>query len=240
MDFRCLVRIASDKRATRRKNGARIKENSQRPIDLATIECRLVARCVRLARGGGVMFAQSLRRVFVLSATCLCLGACAYATAIPVDYNSKKDGFRVYDLKPILVVNGEQISVEMIPNYNKAYAVQFGAFLAKQDLKLTLDRGAITSLDGTSDATAAVQLLQDIVKGVLPAATGKAMSGPIKGGLKDNFQVYEFVFADNGSLIGLRPLLDPLDKGRLIPIPTTSTAAPPAGGGGSAPQPPSG
>jgi|ERR1051326_5707793 hypothetical protein len=182
------------------------------------------------------MPALSLRRLFVLSATCLCLGACAYATAIPVDYNSKKDGFRVYDMKPILIVNGQQIAVELIPNYNKAYAVQFGAFLAKQDFSMEIEKGFIKKLDSKQDSTAIIPLLQEIAKNALPGV-GKAMAGETKGGIANHFQVYEFVFSDSGSLIGLRPLL-PGETGALLRVPTTSLIPEPSPAPGGGPPPP--
>src|SRR6266849_5128356 len=153
------------------------------------------------------MFAYSLWRPFASIAACLCLAACAYATAVPVDYNSNKDGFRVYDVKPILIVNGAAISIELIPNYNKAYAVQFGAFLAKQDFTLDIQKGFITKLDSKQDATAIIPFIVDLVKNIAPGLP-KAMSGEAPGGIQDRFQVYEFVFDDNGSLIALRPLVN--------------------------------
>ena len=157
------------------------------------------------------MFASSLWRPFASIAVCFCLAACAYATAVPVDYNSNKDGFRVYDVKPILIVNGQNISIELIPNYNKAYAVQFGAFLAKQDFTLDIQKGFITKLDSKQDSTAIIPLLQDIVKGLPLGGVPKAMSGEVQGGIQDRFQVYEFVFSDDGSLVGLKPLIDQSD-----------------------------
>ena len=157
------------------------------------------------------MFASSLWRPFASIAVCFCLAACAYATAVPVDYNSNKDGFRVYDVKPILIVNGQNISIELIPNYNKAYAVQFGAFLAKQDFTLDIQKGFITKLDSKQDSTAIIPLLQDIVKGLPLGGVPKAMSGEVQGGIQDRFQVSEFVFSDDGSLVGLKPLIDQSD-----------------------------
>jgi hypothetical protein len=152
-------------------------------------------------------------RVLWMGISCLgacTLGACARSTAIPVDYNSSVPGFRVYDVKPILIVNGQQTSIELIPNYNKAYAMQFTAFLAKNEFVVDVERGFIKKLQGTLDSTKFIELLQDVVK-QLPALTGKAMSGSAEGGVQDRFQVYEFVFADDGTLVGLKPLIDQRD-----------------------------
>ncbi len=160
-----------------------------------------------------------IERLLVAASTALVLSACAYSTAIPVDFsNTTTPGFRVYDIKQILIVNGQTITVDLIPNYNKAYAMQFGAFIAKNDYTVEMSRGYITKLDGKLDSTAIVPLLQDLVKTFGPALTGKGMSGGAEGGVQDRFQVYDFVFDDDGNLVGLRPLIDPRE---LVRVKTT-------------------
>jgi len=169
------------------------------------------------------------------------LAACATATAIPVDYNSTVPGFRVYDVKPILIVNGQSVTVELIPNYNKAYAMQFTAFLAKNDFTVEIEKGFIKKLDGKLDSTKFIELLQDVVKNFPQVA--KAMSGTTDGGVQDRFQVYEFVFGDDGSLVGLRPLIDRRDllNVRTTRLQISNTPAPvvpqPSPGGGDRPTP---
>lgn len=170
------------------------------------------------------------------------LAACASATAVPVSYDSSVQGFRIYDVKPILIVNGQNTSIELIPNYNKAYAVQFSAFLAKQDFTLDVERGMLKKLDSKQDSTAAIVLLQDLLKQVAPALTGVAMSGKVEGGTENRFQVFEFVFADDGNLVGLRPLVAPRDllnvrTTKLTGGTTTTKVAPQAGSSGTIPVP---
>src|SRR5262245_18123363 len=164
------------------------------------------------------------------------LAACATATAIPVDYNSTVPGFRVYDVKPILIVNVQSVTGELIPNYNKAYAMQFTAFLAKNDFTVEIEKGFIKKLDGKLDSTKFIELLQDVVKNFPQVA--KAMSGTTDGGVQDRFQVYEFVFGDDGSLVGLRPLIDRRDllnvrttRLQISNTPAPVVPQPPPGGG---------
>jgi hypothetical protein len=182
-------------------------------------------------------------RLIGVAGLALGLGACASATAVPVDYNSSVPGFRVYDVKPILIVNGQAVSIELIPNYNKAYAMQFTAFLAKNDFTVEMERGFIRKLDGKLDSTKFIDVLTELAKQI-PALTGKAMSGTAEGGVQDRFQVYEFIFGDDGSLVGLRPLMNQRDllhvrttrlQGATTPAPVLPQPSP--GGSGNGPTP---
>jgi hypothetical protein len=189
------------------------------------------------------MRASVIRRLTAAASCAVVLSACAYSTAIPVHYsNTTTPGFRVYDLKPILIVNGQQITVDFIPNFNKAYAMQFGAFIAKNDFTVEMSKGYITKLDGKLDSTAIVPLLQELVKTLGPALTGKGMSGGAEGGVQDRFQVYEFVFDDDGNLVGLRPLINPREllhvrTSRLTGGSNPTVVQQPSTGGGGTPSP---
>jgi hypothetical protein len=192
--------------------------------------------------GGAQMKIKSARIGLAMAqiVSAVVLAACASATAVPVSYDSSVSGFRIYDVKPILVVNGQNSSIELIPNYNKAYAVQFSAFLAKQDFTLDVERGMLKKLDSKQDSTAAIVLLQDLLKQVAPALTGKAMSGTVEGGTENRFQVFEFVFADDGNLVELRPLIAPRDllnvrTTRLAGGTTVTRVVPQAGSSGTIP-----
>jgi len=178
-------------------------------------------------------------RLIGVAALALGLGACASVTAVPVDYNSSVPGVRVYDVKPILIVNGQQVAIELIPNYNKAYAMQFTAFLAKNEFTVDMERGFIRKLDGHLDSTKFIDLLQDIVKQI-PALTGKAMSGSAEGGVQDRFQVYEFIFGDDGTLVGLKPLIKQRDllRVRTARFSGGTTLAPVVPQGGNEPPTP--
>lgn len=53
---------------------------------------------------------------------------CAYVTAVPAKPGSNVQGIRIYDVKPILIVSSGAPKVEIVPNYNRAYARCSSAF----------------------------------------------------------------------------------------------------------------
>ena len=57
------------------------------------------------------------------------VSGCAYVTAQPVRPGERISGIRIYDVKPLLVVSGENVTIQMVPNYNRAYALRFGGAL---------------------------------------------------------------------------------------------------------------
>ena len=132
---------------------------------------------------------------------------CAYVTAVPVKPGDRISGVRVYDVRPLLVVSGASTEIKLVPNYNRAYAMQFGAFLAKNEFKMTLKDGMISQLDANLDTTEFIKLLTAIVD-KLPTP-GQALSGDarVAGGVQDRFQVYDIVFDNDGNLVGLKPLI---------------------------------
>jgi hypothetical protein len=150
-------------------------------------------------------------RVAVLALALLVAPAgCAYVTAVPVKPGDRISGVRVYDVKPLLVVSGQSTEIKIVPNYNRAYAMQFGSFLAKNDFKMTLKDGVISQLDATLDPTEFIKLLTAIVDKV--PVPGQALSEQrAAGGVQDRFQVYDIVFDNDGNLVGLRPLIDTHD-----------------------------
>ena len=133
----------------------------------------------------------------------LLLTGCAMTTAIPVDPNDRFTwGFRVYDSKPLLLITKGAYKLVFVPNYSKAYAVRFDAFLAKNKSKVQVDNSMITgTIDVDLDSTAAIALLQDLAKQFAPQ--GKATT------VEDTAElvaIYDFVFDENGNLQGLRKL----------------------------------
>jgi hypothetical protein len=145
--------------------------------------------------------------VLALGAVGLASG-CAYVTAQPVRPGERINGIRIYDVKPLLVVSGENVTIQMVPNYNRAYALRFGAFLAKNDFDASISNGLLTKVTANMDSTEFIKVLTALVE-KLPAPKG--FSGPgapeTPAGLKDRFQVYDIVFDQEGNLVGLRPLL---------------------------------
>lgn len=151
------------------------------------------------------------------------LSGCSYTTAIPVEPGSRVSGIRVYDVKPILIVTRDSYKVEMVPNYNRAYALRFGAFLAKNDTNVTMANGMVSAVDVKLDSTAALKLLELAAGKILPQA-GQATSGNSQDGVV--FAVYEFRFDDAGELIGL--LQVPLGQyPPPVPVAAASTGGPP-------------
>jgi hypothetical protein len=146
---------------------------------------------------------------------------CAYVTAQPVKPGDKINGIRIYDVKPLLVVSGETVKLELVPNYNRAYALRFGAFLAKNQFKANMTNGVLTSVDANMDTTALVDVIKALVDKIPEGFSG---TGPAAatGGIKDRFQVYEIVFDDDGNLTGLRPLII---EQNLLRVKTSSAAA---------------
>jgi hypothetical protein len=147
---------------------------------------------------------------------------CAYVTAVPVKPGDKIAGIRVYDVKPLLVVSGESTEIKLVPNYNRAYALQFGAFLARNNFKAVMEGGILTQIDADLDPTEFVRLLGKIVDKV--PIPGKSLSGDGRtaGGVQDRFQVYDIVFDNDGNLVGLKPLiftddLRPLKTAQVVP-----------------------
>ena len=152
---------------------------------------------------------------------------CAYVTAQPVKPGDRINGIRVYDVKPLLVVTGESVKVEMIPNYNRAYALRFGAFLAKNHFQANMTSGVLSSVNADMDTTAIIDLLKTLAQKIPEGFSGQASPGA-KGGLKDRFQVYEIVFDDDGNLVGLRPLVV---EQQLLKVKTSAPAQGFSGGG---------
>jgi hypothetical protein len=93
-----------------------------------------------------------------------------------------------------------------VPNYSKPYAVRFGAFLAKHDMKLTIKEGAFFSeIDDKQDPSELVKGLIALGQDALKAAssTAKAAADQTAGKL---IVIYEFKFDEQGNLIGLKKL----------------------------------
>lgn len=134
---------------------------------------------------------------------------CANVTAIPVKPGSNVSGIRIYDVKPLLVVTGANVSLLMVPNYNRAYALRFSAFLAKHDFETEFQNGFLAKLQSNQDTTAVpialINLVQEAVK--IGRPIGTAFSGQADGGSGNRFGVYDIVFDEEGNLLGLRPLV---------------------------------
>lgn len=173
-----------------------------------------------MGQRGELRAASRVAVLALVTLTGLAPAGCAYVTAVPVKPGDRISGLRVYDVKPLLVVSGQNTEIKIVPNYNRAYAMQFGAFLAKNEFKMTLKDGIVSQLDANLDSTEFITLLAKIVDKV--PVPGQGLSDQrTAGGVQDRFQVYDIVFDDHGNLVGLKPLIFTDD---LRPLKTTQVA----------------
>lgn len=168
--------------------------------------------------------------------------ACAYVTAVPAPPGAPVEGVRIYDVKPLLVVTGNQVTVLLVPNYNRAYALRFGSFLAKHDFTVEMQNGMISKIASNQDTTTvAIAIVNMITKAVetgnsIADAFSKKSDASVPGG---RLQVFDIVFDDVGNIVSLRPLV--ADR-QLLRTPATAAggatmippALPNAGAGGAA------
>ena len=103
-------------------------------------------------------------------------GGCAYVTAQPVKPGDRINGIRIYDVKPLLVVSGENVTLQYVPNYNRAYALRFGAFLAKNNFDASISNGILTKVTADMDSTEFIKVLTALIE-KLPAPQGLLGSG---------------------------------------------------------------
>ena len=150
--------------------------------------------------------------VFVAAISSL-LSACAYTTATRVLPGEDPRGFIYYECKPLLVVSGSTVSAIYVKNPNKAYAVQFGEFLAKNDVNITFDKDCgVTNVQSKMDSTDVLKLIENIAAKVLPSSQ-KTAAGETS---QSTVQIYDIVFDEAGEIISLRPLVK---RSSLIDVP---------------------
>jgi len=170
------------------------------------------------------------------------LSGCAYTYAVPItEENKNSSGFRIYGTKPILVISPTEISVQYIPNYSKEYAVRFGAFLAKNDIKFSLrDAQTVSEITANMDGTALVSNFFDFAKEAVKAGSKSAL-GALVGSESSSGRkvgVFEFVFDSQGNIERLKPLFteeDGFDADRgfiTLPQPVHLRDTPDGDGGG--------
>jgi hypothetical protein len=148
---------------------------------------------------------------------------CAWVTAQPVKPGDRINGIRIYDVKPLLVVS-DTVTIQLVPNYNRAYALRFGAFLAKNHFQASMSNGVLTNVNANLDSTEFIKVLTALIEKLPVPGEGFSGSAPpaAKGGIQNRFQVYEIVFDDDGNLVGLRPLLH---DAQLLKVRTTAPTA---------------
>lgn len=126
----------------------------------------------------GTFLADNARLTVVQLLAATALAACASTTVVPVAYDSNASGFRIYDVKPILVVNGTSAEIKLIPNFNRAYAVQFNSFPAKNHTSIEIkEQATVGKIDAELDTTSVVSLLQNVAPSLLPKDLGTREGG---------------------------------------------------------------
>ncbi len=149
----------------------------------------------------------------------LFLAACAWTTSKLLLPGEEPRGFVYYECKPLLVVSGSTVSVSYVKNPSKRYSVQFGAFLAKNDVLINFDKDCgITSVKSTMDTTDVLKLIQALAEKALPAASGQ--KNTVGETNQTMVQVFDVIFDDEGNIVSLRPLVKP---GTLTRVPVSPT-----------------
>lgn len=144
-------------------------------------------------------------RTLIIVGLAIYMGGCAWTTVQPIKGDDREtNGFRYYDPKPLLVVTETTTQIIFVPNYSRPYAVRFGAFLSKHDMKLTIADGAFfKEIDDKQDPTELIKGLialgQDALKAASSAA--KAAADQTAGKLTG---IYEFVFDQQGNITELK------------------------------------
>lgn len=156
---------------------------------------------------------RQLRRMLI-GFLALSLSGCAWTKAVPVDYDDhskwfklRTEGFRVYEPKPLLIVTDANSKIVFVPNFNRGYAVQFGTFLAKNDIELNVDDGVLVKVVSKQDSTNFLKLIQALGEKALEQA-GKlaALGDTVEGTIPGKVGVYEFLFDAQGNFTGIRKI----------------------------------
>ena len=127
----------------------------------------------------------------------LFLSSCSGTRIVPVSqYDTVTEGLRICENKAVILVTPSSFQISFIPNRSRMYAVQFFAFLSKNDTTLQLDNGCVVKqADVKLDTTAIIGLLQDALKKLpdVAAATAPAASTKLSA-------MYEIDFDEEGHI----------------------------------------
>ena len=144
---------------------------------------------------------RSTRTLLALTVAAL-LAGCAITTVKPIAGNdTKTKGFRYYEAKPLLIVTQDGAQIVFIPNLDRAYAIQYRAFMTKHEIKLTMTEGWwYKEIHEKSDPADFIKGLIALGQEALEAATAagaKAALDPVAGKLVG---IYEFRFDGQGNI----------------------------------------
>lgn len=144
------------------------------------------------------------------------LAGCAYVNGDAIEPGQPRpDGIIIATQKPLIVVEGGEMRVELIPNTDQSYALRFGAFLANNDIEVSLNpNGTLKSVNADLSSEAAL----DEIGETIGSLGLKSIANPVDSGGLDSsskakpLEIFDVVFGPNGSIHCLRQLY-PLGKG---------------------------
>lgn len=153
---------------------------------------------------------------------------CAYTTAVPIQYGDREtEGFRVYDPQTLLIVTCDNAEVVTVPDYQRGYALQAKAYLAKNDTIFKMEGGQLAEVDTKLDTTALLSLLQSWGERALDQVQNLgALGASVGGGLKGMEGVWLLRADQTGAMVELKQLAK-----------ATSTCPPAGSGAATAPVP---
>jgi hypothetical protein len=130
-------------------------------------------------------------------------GGCAWTSVHPVDYGDRAaPGLRVYDPKPLLLVTSSGVSVVFVPDFERAYRVEFGALLAKNNVSLKTSQGALTDLQSAMDTTGPLTLVQTLGQTALEQLPKlRALGADVEGTIAARTGLYEFEYDRQGRFV---------------------------------------
>ena len=143
-----------------------------------------------------------LTRTLLALTVATLLAGCAITTVTPVARDdTKTKGFRYYEAKPLLIVTQDSAQIVFVPNLDRAYAIQYRAFMTKHEISLTMTEGWwYKEIHEKSDPAEFIKGLIALGREALETATAagaKAASDPVSGKLVG---IYEFRFDGQGNI----------------------------------------
>jgi len=163
------------------------------------------------------------------------LASCATTTAKPVKYSdTTTEGFRFYDPQPLLVVTCQQVQIAEVPDFERGYAVQYRAYLAKNESSMKTASGLLSESSAKLDDTALLSLLQAWGEKALGAVESLAGLGAatVSGTIPGMLGVYRLTFdSATGQLTGVERLSKDIDPNGRCPNQDGFAPDPPSNAG---------
>jgi hypothetical protein len=180
------------------------------------------------------MNALSKKMLGILT-TIVSMSACSYTTAEPVKFADRDtDGFRFYDVKPLLVITPTNTNVIYVPDFERGYSAQLGAILTKNKSIIKINNSVLSEVEGDLDATGPLSGFFSYASTALTegAKLGAVISESISGGVPGRYGVFEFELDDAGQIVNLRPITGPTFLDQLINVPSSGATGDSGSAGG--------